>query len=65
VRFVRFQIRNEQSWISGLELVASVLKVVVVDGLVGRFLKNVARGSLSSVVFPMLWPDGGDDKDGK
>jgi hypothetical protein len=34
-RFVRFQIRNEQSWISGLELVASVLKVVVVDGLVG------------------------------
>jgi hypothetical protein len=45
--------------------VAIVLKVVVVVGWWGRFLKNVARGSLSSVVFPMLWLDGGDDKDGK
>jgi len=31
----------------------------------GRFLKNVARGLLSSGVFPKVWLDVGDDEDGK
>ncbi len=31
----------------------------------GRFFENVARGLMSSGVFPMVWLDGGDDGDGK